>query len=327
MKFLLLGWLLLNAPLLAFGQPPASSAATLERVAFGSCNRHDLPQPIWKPVLAFQPQLWIWLGDNIYGDTESMVELEAKWQAQKVQPDYQRLRETSKILGVWDDHDYGVNDGGKDYPAKAASQQLFLNFLDAPAEDPRRKQEGIYGAETFGPPGQQVLVISLDVRTHRDPPRSGGDILGQAQWKWLEETLRTSKAQVHLIASGSQILPTEHRFEKWADYPEARERLLSLLTELALPNVIFLTGDRHHGEISRLDIDHQSILEITSSGMTHALSKNSREPNQLRVGEVVGVLNYGTLNLDWKEKIIRAALHNQSGQTLQEITAPFSTPK
>lgn len=323
-----LAWGLASFGLLAGlpGQEP-TVAAPLQRIAFGSCNRHDLPQPIWAAVQAFQPQLWIWLGDNIYGDTENMEFLAAKWEAQKNQPDYARLRAAVRVTGVWDDHDYGVNDGDKTYPQKARSQELFLDFLDVAANDPRRQQEGIYGVEHFGPPGQQVELILLDVRTHRDAPRTGGDILGAAQWRWLENQLRTGSPQVTLIASGTQILPQEHRFEKWEDYPASRARLLELLQSSGRRNVIFLTGDRHHGEISLWQDAGPGILEVTSSGLTHALEKNREEPNALRVGEVVGELNFGTLEIDWAGQTLLAALRDRHGAVRVEKILPLQPEK
>ncbi|TSA37050.1 MAG: alkaline phosphatase family protein [Verrucomicrobiaceae bacterium] len=302
--------------LLAAGTTQAGNTP-LERIAFGSCNNQDLPQPLWETIAAFNPQLWIWLGDNIYGDSEDMSVLAAKWDKQKSNPEYRKL--TCPVTGTWDDHDFGVNDGGKDYPMKAASQRLFLKFLDVPPGDPRWSREGVYSAQTYGPPGEQVAVILLDVRTFRDKPGTDGDILGEAQWAWLEKTLAESRAQLHLIASGSQILPTEHRFEKWADYPRSRARLLSLLEK---PTVL-LTGDRHHAEISLLDSPNP-VSEVTSSSLTHSISGNANESNALRVGTVFTENNFGTITIDWKSRDALLAIRDRSGRPALEkhITLP-----
>lgn len=302
----------------------AGDNGAVSRIAFGSCNRHDLPQPLWEPISAFRPQIWIWLGDNIYGDTEDMAVLEEKWKLQKSQPSYAAFRAFGAVIeGVWDDHDYGVNDGGRDYPAKTASQKLFLDFLDVPTGDPRRSHEGIYSTRTFGPPEREVRLILLDVRTHRDKPRTGGDILGTAQWEWLEGVLANSRSVVHLIASGSQILPSEHRFEKWADYPASRERLLGLLESHRIANVFMISGDRHHAEISQLATDSLFLTEVTSSGMTHSLEKNTGEPNALRIGRVFGGLNFGTLELDWESAAATASIRDRSGRPVEQVTVPL----
>lgn len=296
-----------------------SMAGSLDRIAFGSCNRESLPQPLWKPIADFHPKLWIWLGDNIYGDTDDMALLAAKWKTQKDHPGYAALRRSCEVVGTWDDHDYGVNDGGKEFPAKAGSAALFLDFLDVPADAPRRAREGVYDARTFGEPGRQVMVILLDVRTHRDKKQSGGDILGRAQWEWLEETLAASQANVHIFCSGSQILSGEHRHEKWVDYPDARARLLGLAARL--PGVIFLSGDRHFGELSRLE--SPPVLEATSSGLTHFWKDFPGEPNAHRVGEIFAALNFGTLEIDWPKRSCTLSLRDENGVAVRCASAGF----
>ncbi len=176
----------------------------LTRIAAGSCNRQDLPQPLWDSILKFKPQLWVWLGDNIYGDSDNMALLEEKWMEQKKNPGYRKLVDVCLIDGIWDDHDYGRNDAGSEYKWKSESQRLFLDFLDEPTASTRRTQSGIYASRVFGPEGRRVCLILLDVRTHRVAPRTGGDILGEEQWVWLEKSLRSSTAQIHIICSGSR---------------------------------------------------------------------------------------------------------------------------
>lgn len=301
------------------------AAAPIARIAFGSCNKHDRPQQIWDAIVDYQPQLWIWLGDNIYGDTEDMGLLREKWAAQKAHPAYSELRRIARVIGIWDDHDYGVNDGGKDYPMKASSQQAFLDFLDVPADDPRRTQEGIYASEVFGPEGRDVEVILLDVRSHRDPPGNDGDILGETQWEWFEKTVLGSNAKVLIIASGTQILPSEHRFEKWSDFPAALERLRSLLERAGERTVVLLSGDRHHAELSKLDPGPalSPLYEVTASGLTHSLSGNLEEPNWLRVGNAFGGLNFGTIDIDWDRHSMQLAIRDQRGTIVQSMDVPI----
>ncbi len=105
-------------------------------IAFGSCDRQDLPQDIWKAVAQNQPDLWIWTGDNIYGDSDDMKVLHDKYMKQKSGKDYSAFRKKTQITGIWDDHDFGVNDGGKEYPYKRESKKLMLDFLDVPRDAP-----------------------------------------------------------------------------------------------------------------------------------------------------------------------------------------------
>src|SRR4051812_42376254 len=210
--------------LFAVGAATASAHDTvpaLQRIAFGSCNRDYKPQPLWKPIRECKPDLWIWLGDIVYGRADNLPELSGKYRHEKKQPDYQALLAQSRVIGTWDDNDYGVSDGGKDNPNKAECQRLLLDFLDEPFDSPRRKQAGVYATYTFGPAGRQVKIILLDGRYFRERPGTHADILGTEQWKWLERELTESHADVNLIGSGIQVIANEHPYEKWGDFPQA----------------------------------------------------------------------------------------------------------
>ncbi|MEM9158384.1 MAG: alkaline phosphatase D family protein [Verrucomicrobiota bacterium] len=100
----------------------------ITRIAFGSCAKQTLEQPIWVAVGKFNPDVWIWMGDNIYGDTEDMEVMAKKYAIQKNKPGYAKLRELAEVIGTWDDHDYGINNGGKEFSAKAGSQKALLDF-------------------------------------------------------------------------------------------------------------------------------------------------------------------------------------------------------
>jgi alkaline phosphatase D len=262
-----------------------------------------------------------------------MDTLRAKYDRQKSNPVYQQLRQSTQVIGVWDDHDYGVNDGGKEYPKRKESQQVMLDFLDVPANSPLRTQEGAYSAHTYGPKGQRVKVILLDGRYFRDPlkkngkdnvPDPSGDMLGEAQWRWLENQLTNSDADVHIIGSGIQVLPEEHVYEKWANFPTARKRLLDLLAKTKPKGALLLSGDRHMAEVSRVSVPGlgYDLFDITSSGLTH-VSKPHIEPNKHRVGEMITELNYGLISINWAKKPLTATVSikgdNQATYLTQEI--------
>ncbi|MCR5889080.1 alkaline phosphatase family protein [Hymenobacter sp. J193] len=323
--------LLLFLPVLLAGctasnQPPAADEL---RLAFGSCNRQDLPQPLWDDIAADKPQVWIWLGDNIYGDSDDPKVLRQKYDAQFNQPGYRQLREQgTKVIGTWDDHDYGRNDGDKNYPFKAQNQQIALDFLEELAGSPRRRQEGIYAAYDYPVGKRKVKVILLDDRYFQDTlyrdkalvyhHNLTGDILGEAQWQWLEQQLRGSTADAHIIASGIQFLPQEHRYEKWSNFPSARQRLLDLLAATKPRGLLLISGDRHIGEMSRLTLPGlpQPIYEVTSSGLTHPATQNQGEPNQLRVGPLVNQKHYGLFRFraQGRRLHVTAALKGEAGQ-------------
>ena len=306
---------------------------TLTTIAFGSCNRHTLPQPLWNDILAQQPDLWIWLGDNIYGDTHNMKKMRNKYADQRSQPDYQRLIASVPVVGTWDDHDYGINDGGKEFAEKAASRDLMLEFLEVPKQRPVWNREGAYQSYTFGPEGQRVKVVLLDTRYFRDDlvasaeeglrygPNPTGDLLGDAQWRWLERELTDSDAQIHIIGSSIQVLAEDHGFEKWANFPQSRQRLFELIGDSKAAGVVLLSGDRHIGEISRYDapVLPYPLYDITSSGLTHVYEEADEE-NRYRVSDLIAVLNFGLVIIDWESEPVRVTyqIRGEAGEVLAE---------
>lgn len=268
---------------------------------------------MWANILKNDPDLWVWLGDNIYGDSEDMSVMADKYRLQKFGAEYTALRDSVPVIGIWDDHDYGVNDGGKEYPMRDSSRALMLDFLDVPAQAPVRHRQGAYQAYTFGPKGKRTKIILLDTRYFRDKlekstepgkryqPNESGTILGQAQWDWLEDQLSDSEAQVHIIGSSIQILSAEHGYEKWANFPAERDRFLALLQKTKPAKTVLLSGDRHISELSRIDLQglDYPLYELTSSGMTHTWSSVGEEPNQYRVSDLIAKLAYGLIRIDW----------------------------
>ncbi len=282
-------------------------------IAFGSCSNQYLPQPLWDDIRADHPDLWIWLGDNIYGDSYVMDTLRKKYQRAKMNPGYAALRAQTKIIGVWDDHDYGLNDGGREYPRKDSSKTLLLDFLDIPEEAAVRSHPGVYQSFLFGEGAQKLKVILLDTRYFRDsltpstrPGRryeqnESGDMLGEAQWQWLESELAANDAAVTLLGSSIQVLHEEHGWEKWDNLPKARQRLFDLIRKYKPRNLLILSGDRHIAEMARMDLEgYGPLYEITSSGLTHTWSSGKSEANKYRVDENLIIhKNYGLIRIDW----------------------------
>ncbi|MDQ8204181.1 alkaline phosphatase D family protein [Pelagicoccus sp. SDUM812003] len=298
-------------------------AASVERFAFGSCLHQDRPAPIWEAVNGADPDVWIWLGDNIYGDTDDAAILAAAYAKVKAQPGYGALREGARVLGIWDDHDFGKNNGGKEWRGKVVAQKALLDFLDEPADSDRRAREGIYESYDFGSGDRRVKVMLLDTRYHRDDPNDpGGDIFGAAQRRWIEAELAGNEAAVTLIASGIQVIAEQHPYEKWAQFPQARQWFFDQLARHQTRNVIFLSGDRHVGEISRLEWEgvERPLIDVTSSSLTHASRTLREEPNRHRVGEMQRVNNFGLIEIDWQSGVIAASLRAEDGSSLQELS-------
>ncbi len=300
---------------------PDNFAEPLEVIAFGSCNRDELPQPVWSAVSTLDPDLWIWGGDNIYADwyqpggQRVSYTIDRRWITQRYaaqfkRPDYAAFREKTPILGTWDDHDYGKNNAVGDYPLKEVSRDLALAFMEVPLSDPRWTRPGLYGSYDFGPVGRRTRIILLDNRYFATSPKAANrTLLGPAQKAWLATQLRESSADLHLIVSGSQFIADQHRWDSWGKYAEERQWLLDLIQEQQ-SRVIFISGDRHIHEISILQpggLPHP-ILDVTSSGLTHSWENFPGEENPYRVGEVYPGLGFGLIKIDWSGQAPRVEL-------------------
>lgn len=299
------------------------SSQVLERIAFGSCDDQNRPQPIWEQIVKQKPQLFLALGDNIYGDTTDMEVMKAKYAKLGAWPQYQQLLRTCPVLATWDDHDYGVNDGGAGYSRKVESQQIMLDFYRVPADSPRRKRPGVYESWRFGPEGRRVQIILLDQRYFRSRPvkdtRTAEEkaklnlvgwyvpdpdpkatILGDVQWAWLEEQLRLP-ADLRLIGSSYQVIASEKGMESWGYFPLERQRLYNLIGKTGAAGVVFLSGDVHFSEISETREGPYPLLDFTSSGLTHSSPVWAAAVNTFRVSPIAyAEPTFGQLLIDWK---------------------------
>lgn len=293
------------------------TSALPSRIAFGSCAHQDKPQPILDTVVARQPDLFVYLGDNIYGDTLDMQVLADKYATLGGKPEFKRLVANVPVLSIWDDHDYGWNDAGKEYPFREESKDIFMDFWRVPESSARRQHPGIYGAHRWEQDGRILQVILLDTRTFRDPLKLNDDgpgetgfkneyqpdddpdktLLGEAQWNWLEETLR-QPADLRIICSSIQFGHEYNGWESWTNLPAEQQRLVGLIGKTSADGVLLISGDVHWGEISRRDFsDLYPLYDVTASGLTQ--DWYNVEPNRYRVGEAVRENHFGMIEIDW----------------------------
>ena len=252
------------ASVAAQGRPP------LSRIAFGSCADQAKPQPIWDAILAYRPELFIFAGDNVYGDfsSEDAANLKRAYETAEGIAGYNRLRETVAHLAVWDDHDYGINDGGGDFPHKAVSKELFLKFWKVPATDIRPTRDGIYDSKHHRSTGHagadhpaRPALVPFATESHR-PARRGGQgtlcprpdpaktMLVPLQWAWLAGELR-KPAEIRLIVSSTQVLAEGHGWERWGNMPLERQKFLDTIRDSGAKGVVLLSGDAYRRALSR----------------------------------------------------------------------------
>ena len=283
-------------------------------ISFGSCSDQSKPQPILRHVVATRPDLFVYLGDNIYGDTEDMSVLQSKYAQLGAKPEFRALRAATPVMAIWDDHDYGANDAGKEYPMKAESKEIFLNFWQEPKDSARRDHPGIYHSRRFLADGHILQVILLDTRTFRDPlaknsfsswkndyhpdPDPNKTLLGAEQWVWLEAQLR-QPADVRIIATSIQFAHQHNGWESWTNLPRELAKMIDTIKKTRANGVLFISGDVHWGEISVLQIDDvYPLYDVTSSGLTQ--DWESLEPNQNRYELAVRENNFGSIEIDWE---------------------------
>lgn len=346
-------WIATIASLIAVSTHSAAAqdARPLARIAFGSCADQDKPLPIFEKIADAKPDLLLLLGDNIYADLDKSkkvtVELiKEKYDILAKLPGWQKLKGTCPMLAIWDDHDYGINDAGEEWELKDESKKILLDFFEVSPDSPRRKRGGVYVSTIIGPVGKRVQVIMLDGRYYRSKLEKSKDpdpifkyrgyipnedpkatMLGEEQWKWLEEQLK-QEAEVRLICSGVQVVSDEHPFEKWANFPKERERLYKLIRDTKAGGVIVLSGDRHLGDIScRKDILDYPLFDVTASGLNQG-SKEWRAPekNSYRIGGMPYGDHFGFVTIDWNaaDPVISLQLRDVNGEVAVKHSFPIS---
>lgn len=321
-------------------RPPGEVEAKMEveRVCFGSCARQNADQPMWERVVEREPDLFIWLGDNIYGDSRDMMVIAAKYLQLAEKPGYRKLVEQCPVVATWDDHDYGVNDGGRDYPAKEFTKRLMLDFYSEPEGSARRETPGIYTSHLLGPPERRVQVILLDGRWWRTKQTKGpkppyerlgryvkddskeATMLGEEQWDWLEGELG-KPAKLRLIGTGSQFGSGWNGFEGWSNYPREKQRMFDLIKETKAAGVVFLSGDTHWAELDLVEEEGvYPIYDLTSSSINQAYPPG--HPRN-RVGAAHGVPNFGEVGIDWEKGVVDLNVRGIDGGLLIEQQVPL----
>ena len=303
--------------------PYLQSRQAFDTIAFGSCAFQGADQPIWNAVLESHPDLFVFLGDNIYGDTQDMAVLRSKYAQLAAKPGFARLRAMAPVVATWDDHDYGANDAGGDFPMKRASKDVFLDFFGEPLDSERRLRDGgVYTSYFYGPEERRVQIILLDTRWDRSPltrvsdaeyaerkkvnagpytasTDPGAHMLGEDQWQWLEEQLR-QPATLRIIGTSIPFLQDGTGWETWANFPHDRARLLDLIDTTGAKGILFITGDTHRAQFSKLvGAAPYPLWELNSSGLTE--NWQWAAPDKNRLGGFYAEDNYGLIHIDWNK--------------------------
>ena len=360
----------------------------ITKIATGSCADQDLPQPIWKSIDKNNPDLFIFSGDTVYASKSSQKPLAAQFRKLNKISEYRNFREKVPFMVVWDDHDFGVNDGGSDNPDKEAYRAEFVKYWSYLNLAIPKDQKALYHAKIFGPKKQKVQVIMLDTRWDRSPlkkipeapqatvatpiktdastkpdaekadvakpivettPGTVTDVpviaaekipvtatrlyepdedkskhfLSEAQWSWLESELK-KPAELRLLVSSIQVIPNDHGFEKWGNFPKERERLFRLLAKTKAKNTVILSGDRHMSSIAKMDIKGLgTVFELTSSGLNKESRPGSLLTDSTYSQEAYGPVNFGLLKINWETRKVTLEVHSLDDQVKNTADAWF----
>jgi alkaline phosphatase D len=224
--------------------------------------------------------------------------------------EFKNLVENYPIIATWDDHDYGENDAGIEFPFKNRAKDLFFEFWGEPAGSPRRNRDGVYTSYYFGDAAHRVQIIVLDNRYNRSPldgsvlgytPSNDPNktMLGENQWNWLANEL-LQPAKIRLIVTSTQLCCEHNGWEAWANMPLQIEKMFQTIRDAQAEGVFFLSGDVHYAELSKRAPDNlYPMYDLTSSGITNIEPNGA--PNQYRIGtnKQISVKHFGSVEINW----------------------------
>lgn len=304
----------------------SSHAASL---GFGSCLFQGKPMPILSVIKRYKPTLFVFLGDNVYGDFKSK-----RWPLWRA---YRRQRMNLDAIGwripslyIWDDGDLGENDGGADFRELSRSKDLFFNGWQIGEGDPRRSQNALYYEKILRLNDRDIQILLLDVRSQRSPWRKNPKkqllkrylrdvspqktILGEEQWIWLQQKIKR-KVDLRILVSPIQVLAIGHHWECWELFPNERMKLLHLLDSRTSKSTLIVSGDRHRAAFYQVEMpkSNTSFLEVTTSSLNSKAEKRL-EPDPNRLTDLYCDENFALLEMN--DDSIKIGLYDLLGKVI-----------
>jgi len=257
------------------------------RIAFGSCPKwqDDRIQPIWPWVIHYHPDLFFWIGDNVYADSLDPDIIREEYRRQREIAGLQPLIQNTPSLAVWDDHDFGLNNHDRTNPVKEGAYEAFLEYWPNPSFG-LPDVKGIFYTTTWG----QVEFFVIDGRWYRDPDEDPDTpektMLGAAQYAWLTERLEASTAVFKVLVSGSGWSKNKGvGGDSWAAFLHERDRLFDFIRDHEITGVVGISGDTHVGELNVIPWSENGgydIYDMVSSPLAQVIPDSwlERRPEQ-----------------------------------------------
>lgn len=283
------------------------------KIAIGSCfyvndTLYDRPGTpygsgfeVFKTLAAQKPDAMLWIGDNVYyrePDWLTESAMRYRFAHTRALPEIQQLLASTHNYAIWDDHDYGPNDSDRSFRGRETALQIFKDYW-ANQSHGTMETPGVFFRFEWG----DVEFFMLDDRFHRSPnnmPIAPEKVMfGEAQMRWLMDSLMNSRAPFKIIVGGNQMLNPLTFFESFGNFPHEQQKLFTFIREARIEGVMFLSGDRHHTELIKLSVPGiYPLYDFTSSPLTAGTGRvNAEENNPARVPGtwVTGVKNFGLL--------------------------------
>jgi alkaline phosphatase D len=291
---------------------------------------------IFETMAKEKADFMLWLGDNWYTrevDYYSEWGLHNRPARERAMPIYKNFLKAMPHYAIWDDHDYGCNDADKSFVLKETSREVFKKFWCNPSYG--QNEQGVYTKTTWN----DVDIFMLDDRWFRsndDTPDSiNGQVninkrmYGEQQMEWLKNALLQSNGNSNItfkiIATGSQVLNPMSPFDCFRHFSAEYKEMMDFIKDNHINGVVFLTGDRHHSEVIKIDrTDAYPLFDITASPLTSGSHKWSKEEknNPYRVVGIENMQNYTKISFsgDKKNRAMKAEFFNSKGIKLTEWT-------
>jgi alkaline phosphatase D len=302
------------------------------KFALGSCNyineeATDRPgrgyggfNEVFKAIHDKKPDFMIWGGDNVYyreadwGTRTGMIHRNTH---SRNIPELQALLGSTHHYAIWDDHDYGTNDSDRSFWNKEMSLEMFKLFWANP--NYVFKDEATTGTFQWG----DVQFFMMDNRWFKagnENHTADRDYYGKKQLTWLIDALSASSATFKVIVTGGQVVNPAKVFENMANFEAEREDLLKKITDAKIKGVLFVSGDRHHTVLQKLDRSgaNYPLYDLTVSPLTSGPAKPVKAEDNSPVveGTIYTERNFAICEVSGtlKDRVLKISIFDNKGE-------------
>jgi alkaline phosphatase D len=300
----------------------------------------------WISLWAKKPDFILMIGDNVYTDWSKNKKtgpttpesLWARYSETRAALELYRQKNLIPVFALWDDHDFGVNDGDRRYAFKNQANKIFHSFFPQGAEAAGFKRgPGVSSSLTFG--GQAFLL--LDDRSFRSPDQRSPICLkkpesvfckekkeslpdldakidaethfGKELERWSFNEVRRLHRPTWLI-SGDQWFGAYSPFESYeGNHPTSFKKYIREMSKSAY-RAAFISGDRHSSEITRISksvMGYETYEVVSSPIHAKVFPSNWDEfPNPNQISGTANAMNFTMIKSNFDKKIWSLQVQN-----------------